>query len=115
MIVLDGSVQFNRTDKTSGLDKDVIPILNSPIAPGDHTVQVMINLRGHGYGVFSYFNRYRFRIRSSHSFTNTAGKRTAIRIIVYEKGGPTTPFAERPAIRYAERISSGLKTKKSGQ
>ena len=28
----------------------------------------------------------------------------ALRVIAYEKGGPTAPLEERPAIRYLERV-----------
>lgn len=109
LIVLDGAVQYNKTDRSGVLaEQKVIPIFNGSIPPGDHTVQVLINLRGHGYGVFSYLRGYRFEVRSSHSFTAAEGKTTHLRILAYEKGGVTTPLEERPAIRYLEKVQSGL-------
>ncbi len=109
LIVLDGAVQYNKTDRSGVLaEQKVIPIFNGSIPPGDHTVQVLINLRGHGYGVFSYLRGYRFEVRSSHSFTAAEGKTTRLRILAYEKGGVTTPLEERPAIRYLEKIQTGL-------
>jgi hypothetical protein len=86
----------------------VIPIFNGSIPPGDHTVQVLINLQGYGYGVFSYLRGYKFEVRSSHSFTAVEGKTTQLRILAYEKGGVTTPLEERPAIRYLEKVVAGL-------
>lgn len=109
LVVLDGAVQYNKTDRSGVLaEQKVIPIFNGSIPPGDHTVQVLINLRGHGYGVFSYLRGYRFEVRSSHSFTAVEGKTTRLRILAYEKGGVTTPLEERPAIRYLEKVVTGL-------
>jgi hypothetical protein len=109
LIVLDGAVQYNKSDRSGVLDEQqVIPIFNGSIPPGDHTVQVLVNLRGHGYGVFSYLRGYRFEVRSSHSFTAVEGKTTKLRVLAYEKGGVTTPLEERPAIRYLEKVAAGL-------
>ena len=76
--------------------------------PGDHTLQVLVNLQGNGYGVFSYLRGYRFEVKSSHSFTAVEGKTLSIQVVGYEKGGVTTPLEERPAIRYGEKVQSGL-------
>lgn len=110
LFVLDGAVQYNKKDesKDSALAKQKhIPIFNGSIPPGDHTLQALIQLRGHGYGVFSYLRGYKFEVKSSHSFTITEGKTIAVEAIAYEKGGVTTPLEQRPAIRYVERIRSG--------
>jgi hypothetical protein len=58
--------------------------------------------------VFSYLRGYRFEVRSSHSFTAVEGKTINLQAIAYEKGGVTTPLEERPAIRYVEKVTSGL-------
>ncbi len=109
LVVLDGAVQYNKKDRSGVLsDQQVIPIFSGSIPPGDHTLQVLVNLRGHGYGVFSYLRGYRFEVRSSHSFTAVEGKTSRLRILAYEKGGVTTPLEERPAIRYLERVVAGL-------
>jgi len=109
LIVLDGAVQYNKTDQSGALaDQAEIPIFSGSVPPGDHTLQVLVNLQGNGYGVFSYLRGYRFEVKSSHSFTAVEGKTIAIQIVGYEKGGVTTPLEERPAIRYVEKIQSGL-------
>lgn len=72
------------------------------------TLQVLVNLQGNGYGVFSYLRGYRFEVRSSHSFTAVEGKTINLQAVAYEKGGVTTPLEERPAIRYVEKVTSGL-------
>ena len=102
-------MQYNKTDRSGVLaEQKLIPIFNGSIPPGDHTVQVLVNLRGHGYGVFSYLRGYRFEVRSSHSFTAVEGKTTRLRVLAYEKGGVTTPLEERPAVRYHEKVVTGL-------
>jgi hypothetical protein len=109
LFVLDGAVQYNKTDQSGALsDQDEIPIFNGSIPPGDHTLQVLVNLQGNGYGVFSYLRGYRFEVRSSHSFSAVEGKTIQLDAIAYEKGSVTTPLEERPAIRYVEKITSGL-------
>jgi len=102
-------VQYNKQDLSGALhDQKTIPIFNGSIPPGDHTVQVLINLRGHGYGVFSYLRGYKFEVRASHSFTAVEGKTSQLRILAYEKGGVTTKLEERPAVRFIEKVQTGL-------
>src|SRR5262249_42372996 len=109
LFVLDGAVQYNKTDQSGALaDQTEIPIFNGSIPPGDHTIQVLLNLQGNGYGVFSYLRGYKFEVRSSHSFTAVEGKTINLQAVAYEKGGVTTPLEERPAIRYVEKVQSGL-------
>jgi len=109
LVVLDGAVQYNKTDQSGTLAEQAeIPIINGSVPPGDHTVQVLVNLQGNGYGVFSYLRGYRFEVRSSHSFTAVEGKTINLDTTVYEKGGVTTPLEERPAIRYVEKVASGI-------
>jgi hypothetical protein len=105
--VLDGSVQFNKQDDTGALaEQKQIPIFSGSIPPGDHTLQVVLKLRGHGYGVFSYLRGYKFNVPATHSFTVTEGKAVKLDTIVWEKGDVTTPLEERPAIRWQQTISS---------
>lgn len=107
LFVLDGAVQYNKQDDTGALaSQRTIPIFSGSVPPGDHTLQVLVQLRGHGYGVFSYLRGYRFEVKSSHSFTVTEGKTIQLEAIAYEKGGVTTPLEQRPAIRYVEKVSA---------
>jgi hypothetical protein len=109
LVVLDGAVQYSKTDQSGALSEQAeIPIFNGSVPPGDHTVQVIVNLQGNGYGVFSYLRGYRFEVKSSHSFTAVEGKTINLQAIAYEKGGVTTPLEERPAVRYVEKVVAGL-------
>ena len=108
LFVLDGAVQYNKQDDTGALaEQKKIPIFSGSVPPGDHTLQVLLQLRGHGYGVFSYLRGYRFEVKSSHSFTVTEGKTMELEAVAWEKGGVTTPVEQRPAIRYVEKVRSG--------
>lgn len=105
--VLDGSVQYNKQDDTGALaEQKQIPIFSGSIPPGDHTLQVVLKLRGHGYGVFSYLRGYKFNVPATHSFTVTEGKAIKLEAVVWEKGDVTTPLEERPAIRWQQTVSS---------
>jgi len=109
LFLLDGAVQNSKQDESGVLaEQKEIPIFSGSIPPGDHTIQVLVQLRGHGFGVFSYLQGYRFEIRSSHSFTVTEGKTIEVRAIAYEKGGVTVPLEQRPAMRYFERVKASI-------
>ncbi len=102
---LDGAPIFTRIDEEGDLsEQEEFEIYNGSIVPGEHTVTVNLEYRGHGYGVFSYLRGYRFRVRSTYSFTVPEGRQARIQIVGYEKGGPTVPLEERPAVRYIERV-----------
>jgi hypothetical protein len=108
VFALDGAPVFSRADEDGeGLnDSDEIELFNGSIVPGEHTLSVNLEYRGHGYGIFSYLKGYHFMVRSSHAFTAAEGKMIQLRVVAYEKGGPTTPLEERPDVRYVERIDS---------
>jgi hypothetical protein len=109
LFVLDGAVQYNKSDDTGALaSQPEIPIFSGSIPPGDHTLQVLVQLRGHGYGVFSYLRGYKFEVKSSHAFTVTEGKTIELEAVAWEKGGVTTPLEQRPAVRYIEKIKTGM-------
>jgi hypothetical protein len=67
---------------------------------------VVLKLRGHGYGVFSYLRGYKFNVPATHSFTVTEGKSIKLEAIVWEKGDVTTPLEERPNIRWQQTVGS---------
>lgn len=102
---LDGARLFSKADEEGTLgDQQEFEIYNGSIVPGEHNVTVNLEYRGHGYGIFSYLKGYRFRVRSSHTFSAPEGKRITIRVVGYEKGGPTAPLEERPTVRYVENV-----------
>lgn len=107
LFVVDGAVQYNRADDTGALaDQKEIPIFSGSIPPGDHTVQVVLNFQGNGYGVFTYLRGYKFEVKSAHSFTSVEGKTLTLISTALEKGGVTTPLEQRPTIEWAEKVGA---------
>jgi hypothetical protein len=100
---LDGAPIFYRADASGEFGKlSEIDIYNGAIVPGEHTLTVTLELRGRGYGVFSYLQGYHFTLTSSHAFTAPEGRAIKIRVVSYEQGGPMTPINERPNVRFEE-------------
>lgn len=99
---LDGAPIYTRSDETSEeLSKHKeLEIFSGRIVPGQHQVAVRLVYRGHGYGVFSYLEGYRFKVQSSYTFNAEPGKVTTVRVVGFEKGGLTTDLQDRPAVRY---------------
>ncbi|HET6440061.1 MAG TPA: dihydrolipoamide acetyltransferase [Anaeromyxobacter sp.] len=98
---LDGAPIYTKVDVDGDLEKrEEFEIFNGRVAPGDHQVSVQLVYRGHGYGLFSYLEGYKFRVQSSNAFTAEPGKVTTIRVVGYEKGGVTAELKDRPAVRY---------------
>jgi hypothetical protein len=109
--VLDGAVQYNKTDESENsalAAQKEIPVFSGSIPPGDHTLQIVLRLRGHGYGVFSYLRGYKFQVPSSHTFTITEGKTLKLDVVAWEKGDVTTALEQRPSIRYVENLRAGV-------
>jgi hypothetical protein len=101
---LDGTPIFSKADEEGGLGQTPrFEIYNGSIAPGEHTLTVGLEYVGNGYGIFSYLKGYRFRVTSSHLFSAVEGKSLELSAVGYERGGPTTPIEEKPAVRYVER------------
>ena len=107
MFVVAGAVQFNLADYTGALaDQKEIPVFTGSIPPGDHTVQVVLNFQGNGYGVFTYLRGYKFEVKSAHSFTAVEGKTLSLFATALEKGGVTTPLEQRPTIEWGEKVGA---------
>ena len=103
---IDGTQVFSRADDTGKLDEgEELDILSGPLSPGNHTISVLMVYRGSGFGPFKYLKKYKYTVRSSHTFTATEGKATRVEVVGYEKGGATTQLRDRPAVDF--RVSSG--------
>jgi len=105
LIVLDHRVLYHREAK-GGRALPPVPFL--PIAtptPGEHELQVLTQLRGHGEGDASYLDGYKFEVKSSHRFTVKENKAIRIEVIAWERGDQGTPFEQRPAVRFIEALA----------
>lgn len=98
---LDGAPIYTKVDVDGDLEKrDEFEIFNGRVVPGNHQVAVQLVYRGHGYGLFSYLEGFRFKVQSSYTFTAEPGKVNTIKVVGYEKGGITAELKDRPAVRY---------------
>jgi hypothetical protein len=101
---LDGVVVFNaQSSETRSLPCE-ISLVAGALPPGDHVLQVLLQLRGHGEGPLSYLRGYRFEVKSSHSFTVKENQAFRLEAIAWEKGTTQTPLEQRPAIRYVIHV-----------
>ena len=104
---LDGVQIFSRADDSGKLgDIKNLDILSGPITPGNHTLSVIIDYRGNGYGVFSYLKEYKFNVKSSHTFTAAEGKQTQITVVGFEKGGITAQLKDRPSVEFKVSVTA---------
>ncbi|MFZ5470777.1 MAG: dihydrolipoamide acetyltransferase [Myxococcota bacterium] len=113
---LDGAPIFTKVDPNGDLDKrEELEIFNGRIVPGQHQIAVRFVYRGHGFGVFSYLEGYKFKVQSSYTFNAEAGKVTTVKIVGYEKGGLTTDLKDRPAVDYRTEVAkdAGMKKKEA--
>jgi hypothetical protein len=98
---LDGAPVYTKVDANGDLDKrEEFEIFNGRIVPGNHQIAVRMVYRGHGYGIFSYLEGYKFKLQSNQTFNSEAGKVTTVKVVGYEKGGITADIKDKPAIRY---------------
>jgi hypothetical protein len=98
---LDGAPIFTKVDTNGDLDKrEEFEIFNGRIVPGNHQIAVRMVYRGHGYGIFSYLEGYKFKLQSNQTFNAEAGKVTTVKVVGYEKGGITADIKDKPGIRY---------------
>lgn len=113
---LDGAPIFTKADEEGTLgEQKEFEVYNGSIVPGEHTLTVNLEYRGHGFGVFAYLKGYRFNVRSTYSFAVPEGRVATIHVVGYEQGGPTTPLEERPAVRYIERVERQARPDASGE
>lgn len=103
---LDGAPIFTRVDNDGDLSaKQELEIFNGRIVPGNHSISVKLTYHGHGYGLFSYLEGYKFKVQSSYTFDAGGGKVTQIKIVGYEKGNLTTDLKDRPAVKYDVEVT----------
>jgi len=103
---LDGAPIFTKVDVNGDLDKrEEFEIFNGRIVPGQHQIAVRLVYRGHGYGIFSYLEGYKFKVQSSYTFNAEGAKVTTVKIVGFEKGGLTSDLKDRPSVRYDVEVA----------
>ncbi|MFZ5440547.1 MAG: dihydrolipoamide acetyltransferase [Myxococcota bacterium] len=112
---LDGAPIFTKVDANGDLDKrEEFEIFNGRIVPGNHQIAVRMVYRGHGYGIFSYLEGYKFKLQSNQTFNAEAGKVTTVKVVGFEKGGITADIKDKPAIRYDISSAKDQASKQQG-
>jgi len=102
---LDGAPIYTKTDLDGDLDKrDEFEVFNGRIVPGNHQLAVQMVFRGHGFGLFSYLQEYRFKTQSAYTINAEPGKAITVKVIGFEKGGLTSELKDRPNIKYEQEI-----------
>jgi hypothetical protein len=102
---LDGAPIYTKVDVEGDLDKrDEFEIFNGRIVPGNHQLAVQMVFRGHGFGLFSYLQEYKFKTQSAYTIDAEPGKVITVKVISYEKGGFTSELKDRPAIKYEQEV-----------
>lgn len=103
---LDGKSVFSKVDPGGTLDElREIKVHEQSAAPGAHSLQVNMVLRGKGYKVFSYLRTYQFKVQSSYAFQVEEGRLSSVTVIADSRGGLRN-FVERPTIAYDERTET---------
>ncbi len=98
---LDGAPLKQMSNLDGSLaNQEEIELFQGQIVPGNHQLSVNLVYSGNGYGIFSYLKGYRFKIRSSYTFSAEEGKFTEVKVVGFERGGITTDLRERPTVRY---------------
>lgn len=96
---LDGSRIYNRKDQSGDLDdEEKVELYNGSISPGSHRVSILLELKGSGYGLFSYMDSYKFTIKDSCEFTAQEGRSAIVKVRLFDKGGAFSSYEERPGI-----------------
>jgi hypothetical protein len=103
---LDGVQIYSKSDDTGRLaEMSDFEIYNGAIQPGSHTLTVVLQYQGNGFGVFSYLKGYKFTAKSSQSFVAAEQKTTSITVVGYEKGNLTTQLADKPAVDFRINVT----------
>ena len=100
---LDGVPIFAQADDRLDGARDFV-IYDGPMSSGSHTLSVLLEYQGAGK-VFTYMEGYRFKVRSSYTFTGVDGRRTELIVNAHEQGNLTTAMPDRPAIDFRVNVA----------
>jgi hypothetical protein len=92
---LDGTVLFQKESPS----EELAPFAQRRVVPGPHTLEVKATLRGRGSGPFTYLNDYVIKLTKREAFVAESGKHYRLKVTLFDKGGFSTPFKERPGLQ----------------
>ncbi|NJK88178.1 MAG: hypothetical protein HC923_01485 [Myxococcales bacterium] len=89
---LNGRVLLERSGPEARLDRQkIIPLFRGPIEAGDHVLEVEGQVQSGTFGVFSYAEAYRFKVRSKYVLRAREGRVHKLSIVFFEKPDVTLP------------------------
>lgn len=95
---LDGAALYFRADPDLYQVKSLDLARDLKLSSDRHVLNVKLVFRGWGMGVFAYLRDYKFKVASTYDLWPRKG--LVLHVRAFEKGGPTTPLEERPALRF---------------
>jgi hypothetical protein len=106
LLVLDSHVLYNETAMIERAFPHWIFLSMAGNTPGEHLLQVLVQMRGELVPGYPNLRGFRFEVKSSHQFTVGENQPIRIEVVTWEKGGPTLPLEQRPAVRYIQRLGT---------
>lgn len=80
-----------------------VVVRDGAATPGQHNVQVSVQLQGEGGGMFAYVEAYQTKVDSTAAFDVQGGLVTDVTVKIQTKAKGKKSFTERPNIVYEER------------
>jgi len=99
---LDGARIFHR----SGDDlqaQDGLAVFSQQVTPGPHRLSVLLQYRGHGFGLFPYLEGYGLTVKSGRFVDVPMGRRADVEVVVFLTDDLTRDPTERVDVRYEIR------------
>lgn len=103
---LDGQSKFSKTDEAGSLDQSKeFKVFEGAIPPGDHNITLNVRLRGNGFGIFRYVEKYQVNFKANSTFTAEEGKNCQIQVVLEKQKGIGKSFTERPTVAFETRCT----------
>lgn len=103
---LDGQSKFSKTDPAGSLDDSKeFKVFDGAVPPGDHAITLNVRLRGNGFGIFKYVEKYQVNFKANSIFTAEEGKSCQIKVVLEKQRGIGRSFTERPNVAFETRCT----------
>lgn len=103
---VDGQSRFSKTDPKGSLDESKeFKVYEGAIPPGEHNITVDVRLRGNGFGIFKYVEKYEVNFKANSTFTAEEGKTCQVQVVLQRQKGIGKSFTERPNVAFQTRCT----------
>ncbi len=87
-VKIDDQVVFDQEDQEDKFDtQKENELYRGAISPGSHQVTTLVSIQGRGWGLFGYFQKYNFELRSSRMFYFSEGQVSILKLNCVDRGG----------------------------